>query len=412
MANNINTNSEQSYASWQEGVADSLSDKLEISYNDAQGIIDASEFYMAQAWGKGMNEEQTADFIDKKSRSMANGGGVGNSVTQKEYLNYLTDISLEMDIANENLIKYLKSKGVSNIGLLPNEIKNDSKYKELKRKFEAIKGKVSSKVNPKLSASTDRMVRMAALQEYKKILADEISKQDKMAKGGGVGKENFDMVKSQNKAISHHTKELNTQLNKGKNTPAWVVSKVSRASNDLSDVTHYLDGETMADGGGVEKVGKVMHEYKEGNLHSGRTGKVVTDRKQAIAIALSEAGLSKKMVNGGGVGEENEVLSFFNNIDYSKLPPAFGEYIRKEVLTDEDLQFLSPREPIFLEIKSKVEGYTNKGTTSTTTGDSEEKKKVMKEIADLEGIKDLVSGDELTKINKELDDLNGLLPIL
>jgi hypothetical protein len=41
------------------------------------------------------------------------------------------------------------------------------------------------------------------------------------------------------------------------------------------------------------KVKKVMGEYKEGKLHSGRkSGPKVTSRKQAIAIALSEAGAS------------------------------------------------------------------------------------------------------------------------
>ncbi len=37
------------------------------------------------------------------------------------------------------------------------------------------------------------------------------------------------------------------------------------------------------------KVAKVMHEMKAGTLRSGRSGKKVTSRKQAIAIALSEA---------------------------------------------------------------------------------------------------------------------------
>ena len=38
------------------------------------------------------------------------------------------------------------------------------------------------------------------------------------------------------------------------------------------------------------KVGKVMKEYKEGTLHSGgKGGPVVKDKKQAIAIAMSEA---------------------------------------------------------------------------------------------------------------------------
>ena len=41
---------------------------------------------------------------------------------------------------------------------------------------------------------------------------------------------------------------------------------------------------------GKKKVEKVMHEMKEGKLHSGsKKGPIVTNPKQGIAIALSEA---------------------------------------------------------------------------------------------------------------------------
>ena len=48
------------------------------------------------------------------------------------------------------------------------------------------------------------------------------------------------------------------------------------------------------------KIGKVMGEYKAGTLHAGRNPKgpkkapVVKSRRQAIAIAMSEAGIKKR----------------------------------------------------------------------------------------------------------------------
>ncbi len=38
-----------------------------------------------------------------------------------------------------------------------------------------------------------------------------------------------------------------------------------------------------------QKVKRAMHEMKQGRLKSGRSGKKVTSRKQAVAIGLSEA---------------------------------------------------------------------------------------------------------------------------
>ena len=45
-----------------------------------------------------------------------------------------------------------------------------------------------------------------------------------------------------------------------------------------------------------ESVGREMHEMKEGKLKSGRSGKRVTNPKQAIAIGLSEARRAGKKV--------------------------------------------------------------------------------------------------------------------
>jgi len=48
--------------------------------------------------------------------------------------------------------------------------------------------------------------------------------------------------------------------------------------------------------GAAKKVKRAMHKRKRGTLKSGRSGKTVKSRKQAIAIGLSEARRSGKKV--------------------------------------------------------------------------------------------------------------------
>jgi hypothetical protein len=63
---------------------------------------------------------------------------------------------------------------------------------------------------------------------------------------------------------------------------------------------HYIIGDLQMarkySKGSQKKVEKVMRERKAGTLRSGRSGKKVTSRKQAIAIGLSEARRAGKKV--------------------------------------------------------------------------------------------------------------------
>jgi hypothetical protein len=77
--------------------------------------------------------------------------------------------------------------------------------------------------------------------------------------GGNVDEQNKEMLKNQAKEFMHHSKELNSLVDKTKQVDAWVVAKAERASTDLSDITHYLEGR-MAKGGMMAKGGKMNDE--------------------------------------------------------------------------------------------------------------------------------------------------------
>jgi hypothetical protein len=86
---------------------------------------------------------------------------------------------------------------------------------------------------------------------------DYMEKGGYMAEGGITEKEvvdsNAQMVLSNVKEVKHHADELSKVVTKKSNIEAWVVAKIERASTDLSDVTHYLEGQhdKMSMGGSV-----------------------------------------------------------------------------------------------------------------------------------------------------------------
>lgn len=78
------------------------------------------------------------------------------------------------------------------------------------------------------------------------------------------------------------------------------------------------------------KIRKVMGEYKKGGLKTS-TGKKVTDREQAIAIALSEAGVRQKMANGG-------LFGIFPDLTERERQQVADAYVQKMALGGEITQ--------------------------------------------------------------------------
>jgi hypothetical protein len=67
----------------------------------------------------------------------------------------------------------------------------------------------------------------------------------KYADGGNINDftDNQQMIMNQNVELEHHHEELEDILEDEIPVPAWVVAKMATATQSISDVTHYLDGE-------------------------------------------------------------------------------------------------------------------------------------------------------------------------
>jgi len=71
-----------------------------------------------------------------------------------------------------------------------------------------------------------------------------IMRGERFEHGGSIATQNKDMLENQTANVMHHAKELHEAV---KNTDIeimpWVLTKLQRATTDLQDITHYLEGE-------------------------------------------------------------------------------------------------------------------------------------------------------------------------
>ena len=113
----------------------------------------------------------------------------------------------------------------------------------------------------------------------------------KYAKGGPVVEKATGEKYPSRKAMVKHEAEETPRMQREELVQRSSMKMPARRSVPVASASPLL---AMKKGGSA-KVGKVMGEFKSGELHSGsKSGPVVKSRDQAVAIALSEARKARK----------------------------------------------------------------------------------------------------------------------
>jgi hypothetical protein len=171
--------------------------------------------------------------------------------------------------------------------------------------------------------------------------------------GGSVEEGNLLMLKNKAREFEHHAKELQEVVEKNPRVDAWVVAKAERASSDLSDITHYLEGQVEMDdepssfdkGGTIPKVfekvtitirdvdmggdviykndhwinKKALDEKSSNDIGLYIMRKYGIDYGNTYKFNLKRSGETKEKYNDGGtIKSDSQLKQIIPNIDTSK----------------------------------------------------------------------------------------------
>jgi hypothetical protein len=186
-----------------------------------------------------------------------------------------------------------------------------------------------------------------------------INKRKRRFKKGGAIDDKKAMVLSQIKEVHHHADELAKVLANMDTVDAWVVGKMERATTDLSDITHYLDGTTeYAKGGKIEPIKLYrLDEMEDGTIRLQSQLYIGKD----TADFIMENGVVKfynKGKNGFGYYEYKEPYIIVDDISMMKNQPLEkGGMMAKGGMTKNNFDVIV-RTPKGLVTKKDFDGFT------------------------------------------------------
>ena len=142
--------------------------------------------------------------------------------------------------------------------------------KYLKRRIEEVNAEIKTLGEINSKDAHEKAKELRYMKNEMKIHLYQLDEDDedvfKFEQGGNIAEGNRQMAINKAIEILHHAEELVQKTKNAEEIPAWVIALIERASTDLYDVTHYLDGvEEMEDEHEEENHDDMGNEHEESN---------------------------------------------------------------------------------------------------------------------------------------------------